>query len=166
MLTSLLPDVLFIVTVPGTGFMLSADVTVTAPRKKHRPPKRRKLQYPPDRSGCSGGAYAGGRCAVPLDNGYQTRNPAEGHSSADPYRELSGLYLYAAGGCVSRAGGCAGAKPSAGRSPSVPGKFNFLHAHSANAFLRPRGTTGALPMLAHAGASERLSYALLLRVVI
>ncbi|ELE9691001.1 MULTISPECIES: winged helix-turn-helix domain-containing protein [Enterobacter] len=30
MLTSLLPDVLFIVTVPRTGFMLSADVTVTA----------------------------------------------------------------------------------------------------------------------------------------
>jgi DNA-binding winged helix-turn-helix (wHTH) protein len=30
MLASLLPDVLFIVTVPKTGFMLSADVTVTA----------------------------------------------------------------------------------------------------------------------------------------
>ena len=64
MLAALLPDALLIVTVPKTGFMLSADVTVT-----RRPPKRRNLHGAFALNGCSAARsrwsslrYASGSC--------------------------------------------------------------------------------------------------------
>lgn len=51
MLAALLPDALLIVTVPKTGFMLSADVTVTP--LEEAPPKRRNLHGAFALNGCS-----------------------------------------------------------------------------------------------------------------
>ena len=152
MLATLLPDALFIVTVPKTGFMLSADVTVTP--LEEAPPDRQNGETCMARSpgmAVLRRAHAGRRCAKHLDRAHQARRTAAGDPSADAYRHLSGLHLYAAGGRVSREGDYARANASKGRSPSVPEKFDFLHAHSENAFLRPRRAAGALPMFPHAG---------------
>ena len=143
MLASLLPDVLFIVTVPKTGFMLCADVTVTALEEEVPAAETAKPAW----TAVLRRAHAGYRRAVRLDNGRQARSPAERNPFAHPYWRVSGLHLYAAGRRVSREGGCAGANPSARRSFAVPEKFNLLHAHSENAVLRSRRAAGAIPML-------------------